>query len=107
MGYTSLSVEKEVLDKVNQLYEQMNRGKLFKSRSSFLEIVVDFFLEDSANRKALLKFWIEKNPELKETLALLLSEDKKLSQETGERNSFEEELKEVIGGFHGLEDKEI
>ena len=105
MGYTSLSVEKEVLEKFTNLYKQMNGGGLFRSKSAFLKVIVDFFAQSAENRKALLRFWIERNPELKETLMTLLS----VPKETEDSDKiFEERLmKELEGGFEGLEDKEI
>ena len=115
MAYSTLSLDKETLEKVNRLYNLMNQPGIFRSKSSFVELLADFFLESSENRKALWKFWLEKNPELRNLLMVLLqgngSAGKNIQESKADTTDFEkslqEELKEVVEGFDGLEDKEL
>jgi len=43
MGYSTLSLDKNVLEKVNKLYTEMNKGGVFRSKSTFIELIIDFF----------------------------------------------------------------
>jgi len=112
MAYSSLTLEKETLQKINRLYETMNKGGMFKSKSTFIDLIADFFLENTENRKALLRFWIEKNPELMAVISMLLEGNgqgtaREEENRAEKRSSFDDELKEVIEEFKGIEDKEI
>jgi len=121
MGYSTLSLDKNVLEKVNKLYTEMNKGGVFRSKSTFIELIIDFFLENPENRKSLWRFWIERNPEIKTVLSALLGEGASLnkvgkerslpeaegSEADGAASEFTDELKEVLNEFEGWEDKEI